>query len=125
MINLKKLAAATGGTLVIAETGSDPITTLAVELGGFFKMGKPERDESRDIAEVTGNSDRIHVNCILRMGKGLEVTAIAKLGGPCKMQLHLVYTSISKSDFGDLTDALIKFHETVSAFIAVSPLKGV
>lgn len=116
-MDLKHVATATGGTLVVAE--STPITTLAIELKGFFTVS--EVMVHKDVSEIKFYCDRIEGTCTLSR-KGLEVAAKSRLNKPQDMKIYVKYNSMSKSDFGDLTDALIKFHELVSSFISVGGL---
>lgn len=126
-LNLQKLAEATGGVIVKADSSSHEDEVAVMDelkrvLSGWFSNLKADYSEKRRMYEVVGSSDRIHFN-IIKSSKGLEVAASSvEMPGRNKISIYFKYTKISKSDFGDLTDALIKAHELVSSFVSVSSI---
>lgn len=128
MYDLKTLAKLTGGTLVLADTRvlagntshEDIAEELKKSLSDFFKA---QVQHTPKFSEITGSSDRIKIT--INVMATSHITVVAKsqpLPGKNELSMKLRFTSLSKSEFNDLTDALIRFHELVSASISIGTL---
>lgn len=121
MYDLRKIAKATGGVLVLAGNTNqeDVAEELKKALSGFFTA---DVTHTPKFSEITGSSGRIEFTISVMKNNIAVVAKSQQLPGKSELSLKLRFTSLSKSEFGDLTDALIRFHELVSSSIRIGTL---